>query len=46
MDTDYNSADVLHALFAVIERTAYLWKLSAEGNYCTRQGLPSRLADV
>ena len=41
MDTD-----VLHALFAVIERTACLSKLPVEGNYCTRHGLPSRLAEM
>ena len=46
MDTNYNSANVLHALFDVIERNACLEKLFAEGNYCTRHGLPSRLLDV
>ena len=33
MDTEYNTANVPHALFTVIERTACLWKLFAEGNY-------------
>ena len=46
MDTNYNSANVLHALFAIIERTACLEKLFAEGNYCIGHGLPSRLLDV
>ena len=46
MDTEYNSANVPHAMFIVIERTACLSKLFAEGNYYTRHGLPSRLADV
>ena len=46
MYTDYNSANVLHALFVVTERTPCLYKLFAEGNYYTRHGLPSRLIDV
>ena len=46
MDTNYNSVNVLHALFDVIERTACLEKLFADSSYCTRHGLPSRIVDV
>ena len=46
MDTNCNSDNEVHALFVVIERTACSKKLVAEGNYYTRHGLPSRLADL
>ena len=46
IDTDYNSENVLHALFVVTERTACLCTLFAVGNYYTSHGLPSRLLDL
>ena len=46
MNTNHNSANPLHALFVVIERTACLQKIFAEGNYYTRHGLSSRLLGV
>ena len=46
MDTNYNSANVRYASLVAIERAACSEKLFAEGNYCTRHGLPSRLLDV
>ena len=46
MDIDYKSANALHVLFVVTDRTACLSKLFADGNNYTRYGLPSRLLDV
>ena len=42
----HHVTNALHALFALIEWTACLKKLFAEGNYYTRHGLPRRLADA